>query len=103
MATKKKTSKTPGSQASPPKKASTKKSASSQTPKVEVGVESVHLGHIHALRPRVNTSFSQAEFLNARRELAKEGYGSIEEAARAVAEKALAGANRKPSKRSIGR
>jgi len=62
----------------------------------------VNLGHVLALRPKVSTSFPQAEFLKARRELAEESYGSIDEAARAVAEKALAATNRKPAKHSIG-
>jgi hypothetical protein len=63
----------------------------------------VNLGHVFALRPKVNTSFPQAQFLIARRELADLRYGSLEEAARAVAEKALAKVNRKPGKHSIGR
>jgi len=68
-----------------------------------VGVEGVTLGHLFALRPRVNTSFPQAEFLKAKRALAEERYGSLEEAARALAERALADANRKPAKHSIRR
>ena len=68
-----------------------------------VGVEAVTLGHLFALRPRVNTSFPQAEFLKAKRALAGEHYGSLEEAARALAERALADTNRKPAKHSIRR
>jgi hypothetical protein len=49
----------------------------------------VNLGHIFALRPRVETSFRQADFRAARQLLEDEAYASIEEAARAVAEKAL--------------
>jgi hypothetical protein len=107
--TKKKTSakKAPAKKAAakkaPAKKASPPKSAPAGAGKGAVGVEAVNLGHVLALRPRVSTSFPQAEFLKARRELAGERFGSIEEAARAVAEKALAATNRKPSKHSIGR
>ena len=50
---------------------------------------SVNLGHVFSLRPRVTTSFRQADFLTARRLLQDEAYADIEEAARAVAEKAL--------------
>ena len=72
---------------------SRKASAAKKTPKAkapqakakdgEVSVEPVNLGHVLALRPRVNTSFPQAEFLKAKRELAGERFGTIEEAARA--------------------
>lgn len=68
-----------------------------------VSTELVNLGHVHALRPKVNTSFPQTQFLKAKRDLAEESYSSIQQAARAVAEKALASTNRKPSKHSIGR
>jgi hypothetical protein len=71
--------------------------------KGQVRAADVNLGHVFALRPKVNTSFPKAQFLRARRELVDECYASLDEAARAVAEKALAGANRKPSKHSIGR
>jgi len=77
--------------------------ASDQAQPGEVSAEQVNLGHIFALRPKVTTSFPQAQFLRARRELADERYDSIQQAARAVAEKALSSANRKPSKHSIGR
>jgi len=109
MTARKKTSKATGRK-STAKRASTKKASTrpkaapaAKARKGEVGVEPVTLGHIFALRPKVNTSFPQAEFLEAKRELAGKCYGSIEEAARAVAEKALTGANRKPSKHSIKR
>lgn len=82
---------------------SSEASTSDQVQQAEVSAKQVNLGHIFALRPKVNTSFSQAVFLAARRELADERYGSLEEAARAVAAKALASANRKPSKHAIGR
>jgi hypothetical protein len=48
----------------------------------------VHMGHVFALRPRVNTSFNPESFREAKRQLADERYESLEEAARAVAEKA---------------
>lgn len=49
----------------------------------------VNMGNIFALRPRVNPSFRQEHFLTARRLLEEEAYASVDEAARAVAERAL--------------
>jgi hypothetical protein len=49
----------------------------------------VSLGHVFALRPRVNTSFRPQSFGDAKRALAGERYADIGEAARAVAEEAL--------------
>jgi hypothetical protein len=49
----------------------------------------VTLGHVFALRPRVNTSFRPQSFAEARRALAEERYADLGEAARAVAEEAL--------------
>ena len=49
----------------------------------------VNLGHVFALRPRISTTFRQADFLTAKHRLVDETFASIEEAARAVAEKAL--------------
>ncbi len=93
-----------GGKASPAaKKTPATKAAPAKAKGGKTSAEAVNLGHILALRPKANTSFPQSEFLKARRELAGESYGSIEEAARAVAEKALAAANRKPTKHSIGR
>jgi hypothetical protein len=61
-------------------------------PKGETGISSlaVNRGHLFALRPRVSTAFRPEDFLTARRELEDESYESIEAAARAVAERALA-------------
>lgn len=53
----------------------------------------VNLGHVFALRPRVSTAFRQEDFVAARRLLEGEAYTSIEEAARAVAERALSLSN----------
>jgi len=49
----------------------------------------VNLGHVFGLNPKVNTAFRQEDFRSARHALESETYASIEEAARAVAEKAL--------------
>jgi hypothetical protein len=49
----------------------------------------VNMGHVFALRPRVATSFRQEDFRTARHLLQDERYASVEEAARAVVEKAL--------------
>ena len=50
----------------------------------------VNLGHVFAVRPRLNTSFRQHDFFEAKRALDEEVYSNIHEAARAVAEEALA-------------
>ncbi len=50
---------------------------------------SVNTGHVFSLRPRVNSSYRQADFFKARLQLQDESYASIQEAARAVADKAL--------------
>lgn len=49
----------------------------------------VNLGHVFALRPRVPTSFRQPDFVRARQLLEGEAFQSLEDAARAVADKAL--------------
>ncbi len=71
--------------------------------KAEVSVDGVNLGHIFALRPRVTTAFPQDAFHKAKDELRDERFGSIEEAARAVAQKALETSQKKPGKHGIGR
>jgi len=48
----------------------------------------VMMGHMFALRPRVSTSFRPDDFRRARQVLADEPYANIQDAARAVAEKA---------------
>jgi hypothetical protein len=58
-----------------------------------VSSAAVNMGHVFGLRPRVRSAFRQEHFLNARRLLEGESYASVEEAARAVAEKALALSN----------
>ena len=77
--------------------------AKSAEPKKKGSVSSlvVNMGQVFALRPRVPKSFRQADFLTARDLLRDEGYASIEEAARAVVEKALE-LTRKPAKHSGG-
>jgi len=49
----------------------------------------VVMGHLFALRPRVGTGFRPDDFRRARQLLADESYSNIQEAARAVAERAL--------------
>ena len=100
--------KTGAAQKPAPKRAAAPKSAASVQPpkdaageKATDGISSlnVNLGHVFALRPRVSTSFRQADFLVARRRLQEEAYASIEEAARAVTEKALELTHDGPTKR----
>ena len=62
----------------------------------------VTLGHVFALKPRVDKSFRNNDFAEARRALADEIYTDRSEAARAVAEKALSitqGSANRPEKR----
>jgi hypothetical protein len=54
-----------------------------------VSAATVTLGHVFSLRPRVNTGFRPTDFRQAKRELEQTGFATIEEATRAVAEKAL--------------
>jgi hypothetical protein len=72
-----------------------KKAAAKAKPKSEKAISSlaVNRGHLFALRPRVSSAFRPEDFLTARRELENESYESIEAAARAVAERALALSN----------
>ena len=58
---------------------------------------SVNLGHIFALRPRVNTAFPPGDLNTAKHFLRDESYASIDEAARAVANKALELTHKGPS------
>jgi hypothetical protein len=53
----------------------------------------VHRAHVFALRPRVSAAFREEDFLAAKRLLEDEAYASLEEAARAVAERALSLSN----------
>ena len=70
-------------------------------PKDAVSSLSVNLGHVFSLRPRVSKTFRQADFLTARQLLQDESYANIEEAARAVAEKALDLTHKGPPKRGF--
>ena len=49
----------------------------------------VNMGHVFALRPRVNTSFKPGDFSTAKHKLREENYSSLPDAARAVVERAL--------------
>ncbi len=98
MTAKKAAKKTPaGKKATRAKKSVGKKKAAKQ----EISSLSVHLGHVFALRPRVSASFRQEDFMAARRLLEDESYASIEEAARAVAERALSLSNDPKGKRGF--
>ena len=54
-----------------------------------IRAEEVNLGHLMALRPRIHVGFKPSAFGDAKRALADERYATIEDAARAVAEKAV--------------
>jgi len=100
---KKKTSSRKGTpKKSPAKKAAAKKKttanrsaprkvvAEQKPSKARSGASSIQvmMGHMFALRPRVSTSFRPDDFRRARQVLADEPYANIQDAARAVAEKA---------------
>jgi hypothetical protein len=53
-----------------------------------VSAADVNLGHVVALRPRTHTGFKPEAFAEAKRALAEQRFASIDDAARAVAEKA---------------
>lgn len=59
----------------------------------------VNLGHVFALRPRVNASFGLEHLRRAKDQLAGETWASLPEAARAVAEKAIEIAQETPAGR----
>ncbi|HTO08840.1 MAG TPA: hypothetical protein VMR86_17460, partial [Myxococcota bacterium] len=58
-----------------------------------VSAADVNLGHVVGLRPRTHTGFKPEAFAEAKRALAEQRFATIEEAARAVAEKAVALSN----------
>jgi hypothetical protein len=91
VAAKRKTKKAGAKKAGAKKaKAPTEKSGPTGSENSKAGASiGVNLGHVFALRPRVSTSFRQADFNTAKHFLRDESYAGIEEAARAVAEKAL--------------
>ena len=61
----------------------------SPVPAGTVTADEVLLGHVMGLRPRIHVGFKQSAFADAKRALAEARYASIDEAARAVAEKAI--------------
>src|SRR5262245_55830733 len=67
----------------------TSKPVAPAPPAGAVTAEAVLLGHVMALRPRVHVGFKPSAFTDAKRALAEKRYATIEEAARAVAEKAI--------------
>lgn len=93
------TAKKPAAKKGSAKKAPAKKAAEAKAtpaakpgkPKTGSGVRStdVVLAHLFALRPRVATSFKPDDFRQAKQFLEEESYANVQEAARAVAEKAL--------------
>jgi hypothetical protein len=95
----------PAEQAGTGKGAPVSKSAKAEQagkkPEGKVSSMSVNLGHVFSLRPRVRKTFRQADFLTARQLLQDEDYANIEEAARAVAEKALRLTHDGPPKRGF--
>lgn len=54
-----------------------------------VGANDVLLSHVMALRPRIHVGFKPSAFSDAKRALADQRYATLQDAARAVAEKAI--------------
>jgi hypothetical protein len=100
MAAKKSAKKTPAGKASSKKESGGKRKAEKKSEE-KVSSMSVNLGHLFSLRPRVSKTFRQADFLTARQLLQDEEYANIEDAARAVAEKALDLTHKGPPKRGF--
>jgi hypothetical protein len=63
----------------------------------------VLLGHVMALRPRIHVGFKPSAFADAKRALADARYASLEEAARAVVEKAIEISNASPHQSPFSR
>jgi len=72
------------------------KSVSPPVPQNDITVAAVSLGHVMALRPRIHVGFKPSAFMDAKRALVDSRYASIEEAARAVARKAIEISNDSP-------
>jgi len=85
----KKSAKKPARKVTAKKKPTNKSARKAPAEKEGVAAADVNLGHVLALRPRVRASFSPEHLRRAKSLLSETRYGSIEEAARAVAEKAL--------------
>lgn len=81
MTAKKTAKKAPAAKKAPTKKAPAKKSGFSSL--------DVNMGQVFALRPRIETSFRPDDFRTAKYHLEEESFKDANEAARAVALKAL--------------
>lgn len=100
-ATKKPVAKKVSAKKAAPRKAATKKPAARKSTATGASVKDVHMGHIFALKPRVDKSFRQDDLRKAKELLIDEAYESPEAAARALAEKALELTRKGPPKRGF--
>lgn len=105
-ATKKAATKKAAPKKAAPKKAEAKKPASKKPAAKKAAakgafVKDVHMGHIFALKPRVDKSFRQDDLRRAKELLVDEAYESPVAAARALAEKALELTRKGPPKRGF--
>lgn len=104
MAARKSASKTPTTKKKPAaKKAASKKPATKKaaTKSKDAFAKDVHVGHVFALKPRVDKSFRRDDFRQAKELLQDEAYESPEAAAQAVAEKAVELTRKGPPKRGF--
>jgi hypothetical protein len=85
-------------QKAPAKKTAGKAVASAATPVPRspvppvagaIGANDVLLSHVMSLRPRIHVGFKPNAFIEAKRALADQRYANLQDAARAVAEKAI--------------
>lgn len=103
MAAKKKTKKAGAKKKTTAKPVTAKASKPTKTADGGMSSIGVNLGHIFALRPRANTSFPPGDLNTAKHFLRDESYANIEEAARAVANKALELSHKGPSRKGTRR
>ena len=88
--TKKTPKKKKASTPSDPSGASSERKDAGASRKAGVSALDVNMSHVFSLRPRVATSFKAGDLSTAKHRLKEETYKDIQQAARAVAEKALA-------------
>ena len=102
---KKSTAKAPARKKAATPKASAKKATKKKAPAKAEGVSSLgmNMGHVMILKPRVPKAFRPKDLQEAKLLLQDEAYANIQEAARAVVERALELARKGPPKRGFRR
>jgi hypothetical protein len=93
---------TPVAPAKPPIAAKPAVVPAKPVPTGSISAQDVNLGHIAALKPRTHTGFKLEAFQAARRALEQERWATIEDAARAVAAKAVEISNESGGRNGFG-